>query len=132
MKDESTSQKSSSQTKQVWKEKATISKSPSQEVQPSRSPSSGPTDAPKENKKKTYLSCLEDHCSTQQTQSSTLDLDKSTFNSLEKRSTAISIVISLMNSQRGPALGGDVDHPETRRINLQRMNGRKIRHLKKM
>jgi hypothetical protein len=49
MKDESTKPKSSPQTKQVWKEKVTSSlELPSQEVQPSRSPSSGPTDAPKE------------------------------------------------------------------------------------
>jgi len=46
---ESTTLKSNSQTKQVWKEKVTSSpKSPSQEMQPSRSPSLGPTGAPKE------------------------------------------------------------------------------------
>ena len=49
MKDEPTPPKSSPQTKQVWKEKVTSSsESPSQEVQPSRSPSSGLIDAPEE------------------------------------------------------------------------------------
>ena len=48
VKDEPTPSKTSPQTKQVWKEKVTSSESPSQEVQPSRSPSPGPTDAPKE------------------------------------------------------------------------------------
>ena len=48
MKDEPTPLKSSPQTKQVWKEKVTSSESPSQEVQPSKSPSLGPTDAPKD------------------------------------------------------------------------------------
>jgi hypothetical protein len=49
VKDEPTPPKSSSQTKQVWKEKVTSSsESPSLEVQPSRSPSLRPTDAPKE------------------------------------------------------------------------------------
>ena len=46
---EPTTLKSNSQTKQVWKEKVTSSpKSPSQEMQLSRSPSVGPTGAPKE------------------------------------------------------------------------------------
>ena len=40
-----------------------------------------------------------------------LDLNKSTSNSLEKRYATISIAIPLMSSQRRPALGGDVDHP---------------------
>ena len=31
-----------------------------------------------------------------------------------------------MNSRRRPALGGDIDHPNARRINLQRMNGKKM------
>ena len=48
VKDEPTLLKSSPQTKQVWKEKVTSIESPSQEVQPSGSPSPGPTDAPKE------------------------------------------------------------------------------------
>ena len=48
VKDEPTPPKSSPQMKQVWKEKVTTSESPSQEVQPSRSLSPGPTDAPKE------------------------------------------------------------------------------------
>ena len=48
VKDEPTLPKSSPQTKQVWKEKVTTSRSPSQEVQPSRSPSPRPIDAPKE------------------------------------------------------------------------------------
>ena len=46
-KDEPVLPKSSPQTKQVWKEKVT-SPPESQEVQPLRSPSLGPTDAPKE------------------------------------------------------------------------------------
>jgi len=48
MKDEPTLPKSSPQTKQVWKEKVTSSEPPPQEVQPSRSPSPRPDDAPKE------------------------------------------------------------------------------------
>ena len=49
VKDEPTLPKSSLRTKQVWKGKVTTSsESPSLEVQPSRSPSPGPTDAPKE------------------------------------------------------------------------------------
>jgi hypothetical protein len=49
VKDEPTLPKSSPQTRQVWKERVVSSlESPSLEVQPSRSPSSGPTDAPKE------------------------------------------------------------------------------------
>jgi hypothetical protein len=48
MKDEPTPPKSNQHTKQVWKEKVTSSESPSQEVQPSRSPSPGPIDAPEE------------------------------------------------------------------------------------
>ena len=34
--------------------------------------------------------------------------------------------------QRRPALGGDVDHPEAKRINPQRKVGRKMRNLKKL
>ena len=49
MKDELTMPKTSPQTKQLWKEKVTSSlESPSQEVQPSRSPSLGPIDTPEE------------------------------------------------------------------------------------
>ena len=49
VKDEPTPPNSSPQTKQVWKEKvASSSESPSQEVEPSRSPSLGLTDAPKQ------------------------------------------------------------------------------------
>jgi hypothetical protein len=49
MKDEPTPPKSSPQTKQVWKENVTTSlESPTQEVQPSRSPSPRPTYAPEE------------------------------------------------------------------------------------
>ena len=59
-------------------------------------------------------------------------LDKSTSNSLEKRYVVISIVIPLMNSPRRPALGGDVDLPNAGRINLQRMNGKKMKNLKKL
>ena len=75
---------------------------------------------------------LQDRSSTPPMRSSTLDLNKSTSNSLEKRYTVILIVTLLMSSQRSLALGGDVDHPKTRRINLQRMNGRKIRNLKEL
>jgi hypothetical protein len=56
-------------------------------------------------------------------QSSTLDLDKSTSNSLEKRYDVALIVILLMSSQRSLALGGDVDHPADKRINSLRMDG---------
>jgi hypothetical protein len=48
VKDEPTPPKSCPQTKQVWKEKVTSSEPPSHEVQPSRSPSPRPADAPKE------------------------------------------------------------------------------------
>ena len=48
VKHEPTPPKSSSQTKQVWKEKVTSSESPSLEAQPSRYLSPGPTDAPRE------------------------------------------------------------------------------------
>ena len=51
------------------------------------------------------------------------------FNFLEKRYAAISIVIPLMNSQRRPAPGGDVDHPNAKGINSQRMNGKKMKKL---
>ena len=47
-KDKPTPPKTSPQTKQVWKEKVASSKSLSQEVQPSRSPSLGPTNAPEQ------------------------------------------------------------------------------------
>ena len=48
MKDEHTPPKSSPKTKQVWKEKVTSpSGRPSQDVQPSGSPSLRPNDAPK-------------------------------------------------------------------------------------
>jgi hypothetical protein len=60
------------------------------------------------------------------------DLDKSTFNFLEKRYVVISIVIPLMNSQRRPAPGGDDDHPNARRINPQRMNGKKMKNLRNL
>ena len=49
-----------------------------------------------------------------------------------ERYIVILIVTLLMSSQSSPAPGGDVDHPKTRRINLQRMNGRKIRNLKEL
>ena len=48
VKDEPILPTSSPQTKQVWKEKVTSSEPPSQEVQPSRSPSPRLDDAPKE------------------------------------------------------------------------------------
>ena len=79
-----------------------------------------------------YLSSLEDHSSTPPMRSSRSDLDKSTSNSLERRYVVISIVIPLMNSPRRPALGGDVNHPNAGRINLQRMNGKKMKNLKKL
>ena len=70
--------------------------------------------------------------STQPTQSSMLDLDKSTSNSLEKRYAVILIVKPLMNSPRRPALGGDVDHPVAKRVNSQRVDGKKMKNLKKL
>jgi hypothetical protein len=82
-------------------------------------------------KKMIHPSSLEDHFSTLPMQSSTSDLDKSTSNSLEKRYVAISIVIPLMNSRRSPALGGDVNHPNAKGINSPRMNGRKMKNLRK-
>jgi hypothetical protein len=60
------------------------------------------------------------------------DLDKSTSNSLEKRYAVILIVILLMNSQRSPALEGYVDHPNTERINLQRMDRKKMKNMKNL
>ena len=79
-----------------------------------------------------HPSSLEGRSSTPQTQSSTLDLDKSTSNSLERRYAAISIVIPLMNSPRRLALGGDVDHPDAKRVNSQRVDGNKMKNLKKL
>ena len=79
-----------------------------------------------------HPSSLEGRSSTPQTQSSMLDLDKSTSNSLEKMYVVILIVIPLMNSPRRPTPRGDVDHPKTRRINPQRKVGRKMRNLKKL
>jgi hypothetical protein len=61
-----------------------------------------------------------------------LDLDKSTSNSLEKRYVVISIVILLINSQRRLTPGGDVNHPNARRINLQRIDGKKMKNLKNL
>ena len=43
-----------------------------------------------------------------------------------------SIVIPLMSSQRSLALGGDVNHPKTKRINPQRKVGTNVRNLKKL
>ena len=60
------------------------------------------------------------------------DLDKSTSNSLEKRYAAVLVVIPLMSSQKRPTLGEDVDHPNTRRINPQRIDGKKMKNLKKL
>jgi hypothetical protein len=68
---------------------------------------------------------------TPPTRSSTLDLDKSTFNFLEKRYAVISIVILLISSQRRTALGGDIDHPTVKRIKPNGMNG-KIKRLKNL
>jgi hypothetical protein len=72
---------------------------------------------------------LEDRSSILAPQSSTSDLDKSTSNSLEKRYAAISIVILLMSSPRSPTPRGDIDHPDTGRIDTQRMNGKKMKKL---
>ena len=66
-------------------------------------------------KKTIHPSSWADHSSTPPTPSSTSDLDKSTSNSLEKRYPIILIVIPLISSRRSPALGGDIDHPETKR-----------------
>jgi hypothetical protein len=60
------------------------------------------------------------------------DLDKSTSNSLEKRYAIISIVIPQVSSKRRPALGGDIDHPNNKRINSLRMNERKVKNPRKM
>ena len=83
-------------------------------------------------KKMIHPSSLDGHFSTPQLRSSTLDLDKSTSNSLEKRYTAILIVIPLTSGQRRPAPGGDVDHPNAERINPQRIDGNKMKNLKKL
>jgi hypothetical protein len=63
--------------------------------------------------------------------SSTLDLDKSTSNSQEKRYAVTLIVTLFMSSQRSPALGGDVDHPTIKRTNPDGMSG-KMKNLKKL
>ena len=65
-------------------------------------------------------------------QSSTSNLDKSTSISLEKRYAIFLIVIPLMSSRRSPALGGDIDHPKTKRINPHRKVGAKMRNLKNL
>ena len=83
-------------------------------------------------KETTHPSSLEHRSLTLPMWSSTLDLDKSTSNSMEKRYAVISIVIPLMSSPRSPALGGDVDHPNAKGINSQRMNGKKMKNLKKL
>ena len=44
----------------------------------------------------------------------------------------ILIVIPLMTSRRSPTLGGDVNHPKTKRINSQRIYGKKMKNLKKL
>jgi hypothetical protein len=82
-------------------------------------------------KKAIHPSSLEDRSSTAPTQLSTLDLDKFTSNSLEKRYVVISIVILLMSSQRRTALGGDIDHPAVKRTNPDGMNG-KLKNLKRL
>ena len=84
-----------------------------------------------EKKKMIHPSSLEDRSSTPPTRSSTLDLDKSTSNSLEKRYAVILIVILLMNSQRIAALGGDVDHSNIKGTNPDGMNG-KMKNLKRL
>jgi hypothetical protein len=53
-----------------------------------------------EKKKTIHPSSWKDRSSTLLMRSSTSDLDKSTFNSLEKRYAVISIVIPLMNSRK--------------------------------
>ena len=70
-----------------------------------------------------HPSFLEDRSSTPPTRSSTLDLDKFTSNSLEKRYVVISIVILLMSSQRRPALGGDIDHTKLEESTLEEWMG---------
>jgi hypothetical protein len=82
-----------------------------------------------ENKKKTYPSSLEDYSSTLPMRSSMSDLNKFTSNSLEKRYIIILIVIPLMNSQRRPARRGDIDHPDARGMNPQRMRMKKMKNL---
>jgi hypothetical protein len=62
--------------------------------------------------------------------SSTLDLDKFTSNSLEKRYAIISIVILLMSNQIRTTLGGNVDHLAVKGTNPNGMNGRRIKSLK--
>jgi hypothetical protein len=52
---------------------------------------------------------LEDRSSTPSTSSSTLDLEKSTFNSQMERYAITLIVILIMNNPRRTAIGGDVD-----------------------
>ena len=37
-----------------------------------------------------------------------------------------------MNSQRRPALGGDANHPNAKRINPQRIDEKKMKNLKKL
>jgi hypothetical protein len=51
----------------------------------------------------------EDHSSTPPMLSSTLDLDKSTFNSQIERYAVTLIVILITNNPRRTAIGGDVD-----------------------
>jgi hypothetical protein len=79
-------------------------------------------------------SSLEDRSSTPPTQSSTLDLGKSTSNSLEKRYVVTLIVTLPMSSRRITALGGDIDHPADKRTNSNGMNGRmkKLKNLKNL
>jgi hypothetical protein len=67
--------------------------------------------------------------STLLTRSSTLDLDKSTSNFLEKRYAVISTVIQLTNNQRRAALEGDVNHPDVKGTNLYGISGKKMRNL---
>ena len=50
----------------------------------------------------------------------------------EEVDVPIILGIPLMNSQRRPAPGGDDDHPNARRINPQRMDGKKMKNLRNL
>jgi hypothetical protein len=66
---------------------------------------------------------LEDRSSTPSTSSSTLDLEKSTFNSQMERYAITLIVILIMNNPRRTAIGGDVD-PAVKQPTLEGWMGR--------
>ena len=54
------------------------------------------------------------------------------FQFTREKVDVISIVIPLMNNQRSPAPGEDIDHSNAKGINSQRMNGKKMKNLKKL